>query len=458
MYLSGIKSNFSSIAIVILLIACVWNLFEEKYWVDRGIMTFDVSCYYGYLTKAINHKTDELTPDEIRFPDLYPGNKYVLAENGEKVLKTTMGMSVLYMPVYFLGLTAHYINHGNIGYGYEQEYRMAMCFNGTLYLILGLILLRALLRRYFNDLVTAVTIVLVTVATNMFYYTTYEGCMTHVGTFAMYLLFIWLTDKWYRTNASWSYTIALGLVSGLLSLIRPTNALIGLFFIFYDISSIQDLKKRVSLFVAHWDKILTILMLALSVWIPQFMYWKKHTGHYFFYSYPRERFFFDKPKIYLGLLGWRKGWLIYTPIGWLMFAGFFVLRKYVRQMFWSAFVFTAVFIYVIFCWWCWWYGGGYSIRTMVDILGILAFPLAALISFVFYKTNFVLPKVGFGVLLLLLFSLSIFQTYQYKRGNIHYDSMTKQAYEYTFLNLYFAPDSLLKEPPWGDATEGGYSE
>ncbi len=421
-------------------------------------MTFDVACYYGYLTKLINHKTDELTKEEMRFPDLYPGNKYVIAENGEKVLKTTMGMSVLYLPFHLSGLSMHYIKHGEIGNGYEQSYRMAMCFNGVFYLMVGLIFLRSLLKKYFTDIVTAVTIVLVTVGTNMFYYSTYEGCMTHVGTFALFLLFVWLTIKWYSSNSSWKYTILLGLLSGLLSLIRPTNALIGLFFILYDVKNIADLKARVLLFLSNWDKMFAILLIGICVWIPQFLYWKQQTGHYYFYSYPRERFFFDKPKIYLGLLSWRKGWLIYTPLGWLMFAGFFVIRKYVPALFWSAITFTAAFVYVIFCWWCWWYGGGYSIRTMVDVLGILAFPLAALITFVFYNTKYIIPKVAFGVLLFILFALSIFQTYQYKRGDIHFDSMTKQAYQYVFLKLKSPPDSLLKEPPWGDATEGKYSE
>lgn len=87
-----------------------------------------MACYYGYLTKAFNHNTD-LPSDELKqFPTLYPPNKYVTTSDSVNVLKTTMGMSAMYLPFYAIGHFSHYMHTGNAGTGLEIEYRMSMQF------------------------------------------------------------------------------------------------------------------------------------------------------------------------------------------------------------------------------------------------------------------------------------------------------------------------------------------
>ena len=44
------------------------------------------------------------------------------------------------------------------------------------------------------------------------------------------------------------------------------------------------------------------------------LYWKHIMGTFFFYSYDQEGFFFGNSHVLDGLLSYRKGWFIYTPI------------------------------------------------------------------------------------------------------------------------------------------------
>lgn len=450
------KNRLSALSILSITIILLWNSINEVAWKKTGVMTWDVACYYGYLTKAFNHKTDEPTVDELKMPAMFPPNKYVEAPNGNKVLKTSMGMALAYLPFYSLGYLLHYINSGSSGSGMEVEYRMMMQFNGTFYLLAALLLLRYFLRKHFEDSIVALTLLLVALGTNAYYYTVYEGCMTHVVNMFLFLLFLFATEKWYA-NVSIVNTILLGLLAGWLSLIRPTNALLSILFVFYNVSSFNTVSARIKFL---WDKrnyLLLIPAFAFLVWIPQLIYWHELTGQYFFYSYLGERFYFDRPRIFNGMLGGRKGWLLYTPVGWLMLAGFIWMYKKLKNLFWSTLVFYVVFVYVIFSWWCWWYGGSFGSRAMVDVYGILAFPLACLLSAVFLNAK-VATKVLFSIFLLALTSLNLFQTWQYKLGIMHYDSMSHLAYKKVFLQTEYLPDSVFTPPIGYKAVEGLYTE
>lgn len=323
-------------------------------------------------------------------------------------------------------------------------------------MILALLLLKYFLKKYFTDVVVALTLLLLAFGTNVLYYTLYEGCMVHVTDLFLFLLFIYATEKWYLKN-SVKNSILLGLLSGLMVLIRPTNMLIGIFFLLYDVVSLEEFFLRLKHLAGKWHLILLMGIFASSVWIPQIIYWHSLTGQYFFYSYVGERFFFNHPMIYQGMLGGRKGWLLYTPLGWLMLIGFFFMYKRAKNLFFPMLVFYPLFVYVIFCWWCWWYGGGFSCRAMVDSYGLLAFPLASLLSFVFTESKRG-TRIVFSILLLLLVALNLFQTWQYKKGIIHYDSMNYKAYKQVFLKTTFQPDSIFIKNHQGEALKGEYVE
>jgi len=161
-------------------------------------------------------------------------------------------------------------------------------------------------------------------------------------------------------------------------------------------------------------------------WIPQFIYWKFVTGSYLYYPYGEEGFFWLHPKIYYGLVGFRKGWLIYTPLMITTVLGIFLLKKRVPDLQKAIVFFIVLHIYIVFSWWCWWYGGSYGSRPMVDTYGILAIPAAIIIERITHLKKWTYPIFIAGFLFFIW--LNIFQIFQYVDRTLHYDSMTQELY------------------------------
>jgi hypothetical protein len=182
---------------------------------------------------------------------------------------------------------------------------------------------------------------------------------------------------------------------------------------------------------------------------PQLLYWKWITGHYFFNSYVGEQFYWGQPHIIEGLFGFRKGWLVYSPIMIASVIGMFMLFRKGKEFAWPIFTLFSVYIYVIFSWWCWWYGGAYGMRAMIDIYPFLCIPFAVFI-------NRISPnKIVMGTLVFLVM-WNCFRMFQYRRGVIHFDSMNKEAFVKGFFRIERTPEleKYFKSPDYQAAMKG----
>ena len=414
------------------------------------VIANDVISYYAYLPATfIEHDPSlQFTDREHKgtyWPEVLP--------DGTKVIKTTMGMSLMYLPFF---MAAH-VAAPFAGYeasGFTAPYAAALLIASLCYVLAGLWLLRKLLARHFSEPVAAAVLLIIGLCTNLYWYTIYEGPMSHGYSFALICLLAYLTEKWYcKPTAGTSF--AVGLTLGLISLIRPTNCIVALYFLLYGISGKGDLGARWQLYRSHLAKLLIIAASILAVWAPQMAYWHSLTGNLFFYSYSsNEHFFFSAPKILPGLFGFRKGWLIYTPAMVFALVGLIPLFRSHRQYFLAITIYIGLHMYITFSWWCWWYGGSLGLRAMIDTYGLLAFPLAALLQWV-SKRPFAL-RVPLGCAVLAVSLLSGFHNLQYYNGAIHWDSMTRASYCDSFLHRHPSErfESLLEAPDYTAAKNG----
>jgi len=131
------------------------------------------------------------------------------------------------------------------------------------------------------------------------------------------------------------------------------------------------------------------------------------------------------------LFSYRKGWYLYTPLMLLATAGLLVMGKKCAAGQWAIALYLAVEIYVLASWWSWWNGGSFGLRSFVDIYGIMALPLAALVDAVYRRRSSL--KLAFGGLLAFLIYLNLLQTSQYTQGYINHTGMTREAYWLNFL-------------------------
>jgi hypothetical protein len=417
---------FSTLAISIIIISCILLDISLKNW-QKGnrVIEHDVHWYYGYLPALFIYNDIKLEKEEYKFDNDYYLFWVVFTPEGNKVIKSTMGLAILYSPFFFLAnVIAHYLNFPENGF--SEPYKLFLLISSIFYLFVGLNFLRKILEYYrFNDKQVAITLLLIGLSSNLLCYASQSAPMPHVYNFCLFAIFIFYTIKWYQ-NQSIKNTIIIGLLLGIITLIRPSNAVILIFFFLYGIGNIRDVQDKLSFLRKNWFLINVIFFFALLVWIPQFIYWKTVTGNYLFYSYTDEGFFFNKPHILEGLFSFRKGWLVYTPIMIFSLIGIFFLKDDLKKLRLPIIAFLLMNIYIIFSWWCWWYGGTFGQRSVIESYASLSIPLASFIKFVSEKN--LAYKIIFACISLFFIWLNIFQTFQFEYKSLHWDAMTAKLY------------------------------
>lgn len=444
------RKIISKAAILLVMIYVVWSGKNLDQWGKNKIIQNDVVSYYAYLPAAVIFH-------DLRFeftktlPEDFEGTIWLqTAPNGKPILRMTMGMSMLWLPFFVAAHgAAHILDVSTLGYSWP--YSLSIFLAALTYLFVGLIFLRKLLLRWFTELTTAITLILVVAATNLSFYIISEPGMTHVYNFALFNVFIWLSLKWIE-KPSLILSLGLGILAGLIVLIRPVNVLILLFPALAGISSWNDFQLRIAV---NWKFILAAGGAAFLVVLPQLLYWKMQTGQFVFNSYmDAGKFYFLRPQIINGLFSFRKGWLIYTPVMVFGFAGLYLLRKSSKELFVPVILFLVLNIYIVFSWWCWWYGGSFGSRPMIDMYGIMALPMAAFFDWIRTRREFV-QTIALFILAGMVY-LNIYQMKQYRISLLHWDSMTRAAYVGIWGKMTWPEgyDKMIKVPDYAKALDG----
>lgn len=424
---------YSKLAVLLILIVGLWVQLNHAKW-NRVAddIRYDVACYYMYLP-AIFVQNDLYLDKFVREAEHDHESTYCVsvAPTGYRVMKFSSGMAIMYAPFYLMAHILAPLN-GFEQNGYNSFYSQWIHLGVLVYLFVGLWALMLLLRRYFTDKVTAFTLLVITLGTNLFYYMTLEPNMSHAYSFSLIAVALWSMMKWHD-RPTWLRSLGLGLLLGLIALIRPTNILLLLPLALYGVLSLSDMGDRLAKAWQYKWQLIWMGCCFLLPWIPQMIYWKTMTGSWMFYSYRDEGFNFLAPHIMDGLFSYRKGWLLYTPVMLFGLLGIPLLFRYAKQWAITVSLFVPINIYIIFSWWCWWYGGSLGQRPMIDSYAIMAIPMAAFISYLVNKGR--TAAIVTTLVFTLLIGHSLFQTAQRNYEAILWDGMTKEAYWDSFLRL-----------------------
>lgn len=451
------KWNFSGGVILVIALIILFRIFYiGEYRNDKYIWGGDTMHYYAYLPALLVYndlKLDFVKEDGEKFQhQFWP----VTAPNGNFVIMTTMGMSMMYAPFvipfhYFLELT------GQEALGFSSPYKLALLLSSLFYVVLGLILLRKLLKPHFSEMAIALTLLCTVLATNFFFYATREAAFSHVYSFFLIVWLAYNSSNFYKKPGV-GKAILIGISAGLIALVRPTNMVAFMLIPLWGIGSLNDLKERGKLLLHQWKHILIFIFAFLLICTPQVLYWKITAGQFFFNGYgDGGRFFFGNPQFANILFSYRKGWLLYTPVMVVALVGFIPLYRTQPKLFVPIFFYFAINTYVLASWWLWWYGGSYGNRAFIDMYGLLAFPMAASFHYLLSKKNWKIKIATFIIAAVFLWH-NVFQLRQYYSGAIHYVSMTKEAYWESFGKLQPSGrfDDLLVFPDYEAAKEGRY--
>jgi hypothetical protein len=410
------------------------NLNHHKWSGKDGVIVWDIKSYYAYLPATFIYH--DLSLDFInKYPEKNLNDKVwrIKSPTGKRAIITTSGLSMMYAPFFFISHAYALLDKKYDADGYTKPYHVGLAFSALFYFIIALFLLRKILLKFVDEKATALTLLAVCGGTNLFYYLSYEAAMSHSYNFFLIILFTHLVIQWHEKPAL-KNSVFIGLVAGLIVLIRPTNIIALLLFLLYGVVDLATFKANIKKLFKNWNYLLFIGICLFLVWIPQIIYWHYISGKYFYFSYGDNggKFFFNNPQISDFLISFKKGWYLYTPLMLISTVGIYHLYKTKNKFSIAISIILLLYIYILSSWWSWWFGGAFGQRSMIDIYGLLAIPLAVLIA---QKRKFLITKILGLLLILVLIFYNQFQTQQYRRGSIHYWWMNKEAYFETFLKL-----------------------
>jgi hypothetical protein len=398
-----ISSKTTFYLIVILTVASAF--FYKNWKTDWFNFNGDSLGYYSYLPAVFIHNDIDnldlttfhrvktalnITKPEELHQDFHTGN----IVNGKRLIQYTSGIAILQMPFFFI---AHAIAKP-LSYeadGYSQPYKTGIFFANIFYVMLGLWFLRKILtcpetigRGYgFSELIMSLALFLIAFATNLHYFTVYSGYMGHSYLFALYAFLIWHTIQFYEEPNAKSIFL-MGFFTGLIALIRPLDSLIAVVPLLYGIFSWSDFNDRFKFFVNNKTLVTIGLMGAIIPILPQLFYWKHITGHWVFNSYLNQGFVFKLTQVRAGLLGFKNGWLLYTPIMFFALVGIYFMwkkRDTTTKLRLPITLFLPTYICLIYFWWCFNYINGFGSRPMIDTYALLAIPLSIFIEKIVQK-------------------------------------------------------------------------
>lgn len=318
--------------------------------------------------------------------------------------------------------------------GFTSYYQHAAGLSGTLWLIAGLWVLRSLLLRHFSDRVTAITLLTLLFGTNLYHYGTFDSSYSHPYSFFLFAAFMDLTERWH-TRPDTRRSILLGLVAGLIVLVRHTNVVFLLLFPLFGVTGSGSLRARLAALRAHARLLAVATSVSAVVVAPQLAMYYEATGRVLVSSYGELGFNWGSPRIVGVLFSVQKGLFFWSPLLLAACAGLFLLARSSNRA--RAFVPPGVILlvldtYIIASWWDWQFGGSYGHRGFVDVLPLFALGLAA-----FYGWAAATPirRAAMSVLVACAVSLSVFQMLQYWNGVLPFSDLTWDQYRALFLRL-----------------------
>jgi len=427
-----------SVFVIIFLMTCVTaNLnWGKDHW--KEIILSDGKGYYAYLPAIfIYHDLNLGFFDKIEKQDYY--NKFLYYDyrangNGKVIDKYFCGTALAELPFF---LTAHALSPLS-GYrpdGYSNLYHILISIAALFYLLAGLVFLNAVLGGYnIREWEKSVVLFAAVFGTNLFYYTVREPSMSHVFSFAFISIFVYCSRKFFATFKT-GWIPVLGLVLGVIFLIRPVNAL-ALFFLPFAAGSAATLRKGLTTALGRPLPLIAGILIFLGTASVQFMIYKISTGKFLIDSYGDEGFNFLHPHIADILLSYKKGLFLYTPLYLLSLTGLYSLWKSSRFSVYAWSGFFILITYVFSSWWNWYYGGSFSSRVYVEFIPVFMILLAIAL----HDTAGKFRKGILVALVVLLTILCQIQTYQYRYYQIHWSEMTKEKYWEVFLRI----DKLIK--------------
>ncbi len=420
-----------------------------NYGKDSYLFYGDSLGYYSYLPSTFcihNLDSIERIPADMnidanvqQYFDMYP-RESVRSPKGHYINQYTCGVAIFELPFFIIAHTYVKLT-GGIASGYSNPYHHWLKFCSIFYLFLGLLYLHKILKRYFSIELSLITISLLILGSNLFWFGIFQFGMAHN---ILFLLVAFLIDRTIKVHEdpSWKNFSLLAICLGFIALLRPTDVVVVLIPLLYNVYNIESARAKITFIKTHLAKVLGMIFFGLIPLLPQLIFWKVYAGSFVYYSYTSQGFDFLHPRIISGLFGSNNGWLLYSPIFILSMLGMFFFER--LKKYWLAIaVLTPLYIYIIYSWHCFSYINGFGSRPMIHLYALLAIPMAALLQYLSLRKGRILIA---SAACLLFVYINLHFSYLNMTNRYWSESSTHNYYWHMFFkhNLSYN-DLLLKD-------------
>lgn len=332
----------------------------------------DKSGYNVYLPALFIYRFEtQNLPDSI---EEKTGHGFSIDTAQNKIItKYPYGVALLQLPFWAV---AHALAEIKDGYS-SVAYYNAIDWAASFYLALGLLLVFNTASFYFENKLRLlwVTFLVLPFATNLFYYATYDGGMSHVYSFFVIAAFLYSYISYLR-NQSTNFILP-ALLFVLAVLIRPVNIIFIWVLLFIECVSLYDFFHRVK-FLIQPKHSLILLGCLLLLMIPQLGYNYYAISKLTLSLYTDETFlYFPALKLPEVLMATNNGIFTYTPAFIFVLLGCWCFTK--NQRFFAIATLYVFLVYIIFygSWWSYFLGCAFGHRGLVEFYPLFVFPIMA---------------------------------------------------------------------------------
>lgn len=296
----------------------------------------------------------------------------LLVEYGNKrINKYYQGLSYIWMPFFFVGHFVAKILHYPPD-GFSPPYQYSIAFASVFYLLLGLIFLRKLIRKLFDDQLAALLVpVAIFYGTHLFNFAIFANSLSHAYSFTFLVLFLYFLAAYFKNETGHLLNFLFCMLFFVITCcIRPLNGL-SIFLVPAFIPK-GFFKQGLRFGKFSWKEVL-ILLLTLGAIYHQLSITYIQTGSFFAYTYTDEKFYFTRAVFTDALFSYHIGLFVYVPLFLLSFFGipFLPLR---HRIFLPLF-----FLFIVYLYSAWWYWPILK-RAVIDFYALPAIFLGALIA------------------------------------------------------------------------------
>lgn len=410
--------------VLYLVIVIIYKMtFPHSHFISSDNFGYYMHLPAKYIYKDVPLKTgwhDEINNKYLKGEPLFQLAK---TENGNLLMRFYKGMSYIWTPGFFV---AHLYALQSDEYpadGFSLPYARALIISGFLFYAIGIFFSRKILLKFFNEITTTITLFIILAGTNLFFVGSVGNDVPHGYLFTLFSMTLWFTIRWHEEQ-KYKHIIPLGLTLGLIIAIRPIDLLVIIIPVLWGVYNKDSFIKKLNLVLQNKLQILTALTFMVIPFVPQLLYYHEVTGKFLvnIYSDPNSTFNFLKPDFFKVLIGFRKGWFIYSPLCLLGFIGIMIAYRKFREYFFAAVVYYLIFIYIIASFTSL---VSYGWRVFIESYSLLLIPTAIVVNEVMtYKRL----KLSLGIVVVMLTILNLHQSFQIHWGIIDGSRMTMKYY------------------------------